>query len=382
MRGNIGKRVERGVRHRRAEARDPRKLVVDQLRARRELHAHRLDARCAVRQRLDDRGVEEARDRVRHLPLQLDELGRHRLGRRHVADAPAGHRVALAHAVDGDRARRERRVRAGRRMHEAGRDLGVDQLLVDLVGDHGDLLVLRKLVAERAHLVGRIRDAARVRRRVPHDADRARRDRRGELGGRDAEAMLDEAGDLDAPRARELDERLVRHPRGRRQQHLVAAARLDDRLQRHVDRVLRADGDGHLVEGRRDAVLLRELRGDRLARGLVAGRGRVLRHALLERLNGHALDVVGRVEVGLAHREGDDIAPLCARGGDLGADGKGGGLGHRRDAARDEHAGNVMFRAPRGRPVAATLAAPMHYDAHQPVIDELEARINTLRDSL
>jgi len=24
----------------------------------------------------------------------------------------------------------------------------------------------------------------------------------------------------------------------------------------------------------------------------------------------------------------------------------------------------------------------MHYDAHQPVIDELEARINTLRDSL
>jgi hypothetical protein len=25
---------------------------------------------------------------------------------------------------------------------------------------------------------------------------------------------------------------------------------------------------------------------------------------------------------------------------------------------------------------------PMHYDAHQPVIDELEARINTLRDSL
>jgi hypothetical protein len=26
--------------------------------------------------------------------------------------------------------------------------------------------------------------------------------------------------------------------------------------------------------------------------------------------------------------------------------------------------------------------APMHYDAHQPVIDDLEARILTLRDSL
>jgi len=41
-----------------------------------------------------------------------------------------------------------------------------------------------------------------------------------------------------------------------------------------------------------------------------------------------------------------------------------------------------VFRAGRGSPVAATLAAPMHYDAHQPVIDELEARINSLRDSL
>jgi hypothetical protein len=41
-----------------------------------------------------------------------------------------------------------------------------------------------------------------------------------------------------------------------------------------------------------------------------------------------------------------------------------------------------MFRAMRGRLPADTLPAPMHYDAHQPVIDELEARINTLRDSL
>ena len=42
-----------------------------------------------------------------------------------------------------------------------------------------------------------------------------------------------------------------------------------------------------------------------------------------------------------------------------------------RVAARDPN-----FRA------ARYTDAPMHYDAHQPVIDELEARINTLRDSL
>jgi|GEM_PF-5455000 len=42
----------------------------------------------------------------------------------------------------------------------------------------------------------------------------------------------------------------------------------------------------------------------------------------------------------------------------------------------------VVIRPPRERPLRVTLSAPMHYDAHQPVINELEARILTLRDSL
>ena len=68
------------------------------------------DTDCAVRKSLDDRWVEETRDRVRHLPLQFDEFLRHRLRRSHVADAPTGHRVTLAHAIDRDRAARERGV--------------------------------------------------------------------------------------------------------------------------------------------------------------------------------------------------------------------------------------------------------------------------------
>jgi hypothetical protein len=47
-------------------------------------------------------------------------------------------------------------------------------------------------------------------------------------------------------------------------------------------------------------------------------------------------------------------------------------------------------RMPRRRPEAAPgrrsspfqAPPPMHYDAHQPVIDDLEARIVTIRDSL
>jgi hypothetical protein len=30
----------------------------------------------------------------------------------------------------------------------------------------------------------------------------------------------------------------------------------------------------------------------------------------------------------------------------------------------------------------SALVTPMHYDAHQPIIDDLEARITTIRDSL
>lgn len=32
--------------------------------------------------------------------------------------------------------------------------------------------------------------------------------------------------------------------------------------------------------------------------------------------------------------------------------------------------------------VHRTLGAPMHFDAHQPIINDLEARITTIRDSL
>jgi hypothetical protein len=37
---------------------------------------------------------------------------------------------------------------------------------------------------------------------------------------------------------------------------------------------------------------------------------------------------------------------------------------------------------PPSRPHAFALSPPMHYDAHQPIIADLEARILTIRDSL
>ena len=41
-----------------------------------------------------------------------------------------------------------------------------------------------------------------------------------------------------------------------------------------------------------------------------AGHGRVLREPLADRLDGGLLDGFGRVEVGLARPEGDDVVPV------------------------------------------------------------------------
>lgn len=58
----------------------------------------------------------------------------------------------------------------------------------------------------------------------------------------------------------------------------------------------------------------------------------------------------------------------------------GGGSG-----VREYHQNVAAGRVWRGRekiPAAPPTLRPMHYDAHQPIIADLEARILTIRDSL
>ena len=63
--------------------------------------------------------------------------------------------------------------------------------------------------------------------------------------------------------------------------------------------------DGFVVE----PVLALELGRDRLAQRLDAGDGRIFRLAALDGGDGGALDVVRRVEIRLADRQRDDVAP-------------------------------------------------------------------------
>jgi hypothetical protein len=46
------------------------------------------------------------------------------------------------------------------------------------------------------------------------------------------------------------------------------------------------------------------------------------------------------------------------------------------------HARGSFIAAPQSRRAVAPYTPPMHFDAHQPIIDDLEARILTIRDSL
>ena len=227
-------------------------------------------------------------------------------------------------------------------MCESRCDFGVNQLLVDLVGKHRNLLVSREHFAECADFIGWIGRATRIRRRIPHDTHGARRDCCGKRFWRHAESVRNRARNLDALRACKLNERLVRNPRRRRQQHFITAAWLDDRLQGHVNRVLRADRHRDLFKRSLDAVLDREFARDCLACGLVTGRWRVLRHALLERGNGDALDVLRCIKVGFAHGERDHVVTLRARGGGLCTNCERCALSHRGDTRRDEHRTNCV----------------------------------------
>ena len=87
----------------------------------------------------------------------LDQVGR----ADHPADPPAGHRVGLGDAVDDDAVVGEERAE---HRHRAGVDAVVDEVLVDLVGQHPQLVVLDPL-ADGPDLVGGVDGAGGVGRR-------------------------------------------------------------------------------------------------------------------------------------------------------------------------------------------------------------------------
>ena len=82
----------------------------------------------------------------------------------------------------------QRRLDLRRRRED---EVAVDEVLVDVVGQHPDMRVPHQHVGQRLQFVARIGRAGRVRRRVQQHPFGARRDRALEILGLQLEAVLD-----------------------------------------------------------------------------------------------------------------------------------------------------------------------------------------------
>ena len=108
--------------------------------------------------------------------------------------------------------------------------------------------------------------------------------------------------------------------------HLVA--RVAQRGERRVHRVLAAVGDEHLAGRAVEPAVALGLDGDRLLQlGQAAGRRVAVVLGVAAGRDGGLDDVVGRREVGLAGAEADDVLALRLQRLGLGVDGQRGRLG-------------------------------------------------------
>ena len=240
------------------------------------------------------------------------------------ADAPPGHRVGLGDTVDDHAAVAQLRHDDG---HGDVARVAVHEVLVDLVGDHPDPGVGGP-AADGLDLVGRVHGTGRVGGRGEDQRAGVARAGRLQLLERDAPPRRGGRRHGHDGAARQLDLLGVADPVGRGQQHLVA--RVDQRLERRVERVLAAVGHHHLGRVAVEAEVAGGLVGDRLAQLRQARGGGVVVQALVGGGLGRGLDDVrGRREVGLARAEADDVLALRAQGTGLGVDRQRRGLGRR-----------------------------------------------------
>ena len=107
--------------------------------------------------------------------------------------------------------------------------------------------------------------------------------------------------------------------------------------ERVVERVLRAVGHNDLPGRVFQFVFLQKLFADSRAQLHRAGGGRVFGHALCHGLGGGGDDVRGRVEIGLADAEIDDVMAFGLQRFGLGRDGKRGAFLHGQSPLRQFH---------------------------------------------
>ena len=228
------------------------------------------------------------------------------IGTRRIADAPAGHGVALRHAVEGEGA-----------VHQTGLDLAdrgelevpIGQMFVDVVSEHPDMPVggAHQDIGDRLQLVAGIGGAGGVGGGVQQQPLGARGDGALQILRLDLETVLQGGGHDHRLAVGDDDHVGVADPVGRGNDDLIAlVAGGEEGVEQDLLAAGAHDGLAGLVV---QVVLALELGRDGLAQGHDAQHGRIFGLAATDGVDSGFLDVVGRIEVGLADRERDDVAP-------------------------------------------------------------------------
>src|SRR5438876_1936556 len=299
---DVGEDIEGAARRPARHAGQAAEPLDDEVAAALELRHHALGRRLVALERGDPGQLGERRRagvRVHHEPGQV--LGERR---RHdpVAEPPAGHRERLREPVEEDR------VLAHPGQAQERHELAlVEELAVDLVGEHRDPERARDL---RHPLDLRPREdaAGRVLRRVDDDQLRLPADPLLEEPEVEAEPRLLQERNRHRHPAHEVDDRFVDGKAGVRVDHLVAA--VDERHDREEHDRLRAGRDHDLLRSDGRAAGGRDVPGDRRAQLGESGRRPVVGRPRVEGALGGVADVLGRVEVGLADLEVNDLLAL------------------------------------------------------------------------
>ena len=195
----------------------------------------------------------------------------------------------------------------------SARGLGREpDVLVQLVQQHQNLRVLAQHLGQGGQFLAAVDGARGVARRVQHQPARARRDGGLQRGRRELEALLNAAVHDDRRAVVHAHDVGKRRPVRRRHDDLVA--RVQRGRQRVVDHLLAAVADDDLPGVEVQAVLAPVLGADGLAQRGRAGRGRVLGFATGQGRDGGLLDGLGRVEIGLARGQRNDVAALAGQG--------------------------------------------------------------------
>jgi hypothetical protein len=184
-------------------------------------------------------------------------------------------------------------------------------MLVDVIGGDDDLRMPHQHFAQRAQLFPGVGDAGRIGRAVDHHQTGARRDRGLERLGGNLEALIDGARNDDRGGVGEEHHVRIRNPVGTRNDDFVA--RVEQRLGEIIEALLAADGNQDLTGAVVEAVVTAKLLGDRLAQRRDARHRGVTGEAGIDRIDGRLLDVLRRVEVGLACAKADDVLAFGAQ---------------------------------------------------------------------